>query len=103
MNTITLDDDTRRFIGDNLLGIGGYTMPVSGLSEVTGISRPTLKKWIDDDRKLHELTRHISDDELMEVITSPYYPRVYSAFCRHAKEYCHRVLDYRRRTLPPAR
>lgn len=94
MYQLKITDEVRRFIGDNLLEAHyGQAMPISAISEATGISRVTLKKWIDDDLRLYWLTAHISDTTVNRITWG--HDSRDSRFFLHAAEYRRRVAEIR--------
>ena len=97
MYQLTISDKTRRYIGDALLAADFHsTVPISGISAATGISRVTLTKWVNSDYRLWWLSKHISDDHLRRLsYHSPYAHD--SRFFRHAQAYAQRVMVFRRR------
>jgi len=98
MNCKKLDDDTRRYIGDMLLGVNFTTMPISALSEATGVSRPTLAKWIASGWRLWELTSHIPDCVIARLTMHTPDSRE-SRFLFHAVENAKRVASIRRQAM----
>ena len=97
MYQLTISDETRRYIGDALLAADFHsTVPIIGISAVTGISRVTLTKWVNSDYRLWWLSKHVSDEHLRRLAYhSPYTHD--SRFFRHAQSYAQRVMSFRHR------
>ena len=96
MYQLKISDEVRRFIGDNLLEAHyGQALPISAISEATGISRVSLKRWIDSDLRLYWLTAHIPDATVNRI--SWQHDSRDSRFFLHAAEYRRRVQGIRRR------